>query len=173
MSNRLVNDLKFSHTWFDAGSKLAPQRQELRPPSGASGTMRWGPAHRASSSIQPAAGPSSLAAPASNIRFNKNLYLKDLLSLVVGKHTLTLGGDLKYQKYDWNFEAAGNGGTYWMGLNDGGSLQIAGSAFADVLMAVPTQIAFQPERRHALLPAPLYDRRLRAGRLEGLAAGSP
>ena len=140
LNSRIVNDLKASHTWFTAGSNLTLSDKNY--------ASEWGIWNESADNGSPrvllyTAGSRTFffGGPEANIRYNKNLYLKDLLSVTVGKHTLQLGGDYKFQKYDWNFAAAGNGGTFWMGLNDGGSVAISGSTFTDVLMAVPTQIA--------------------------------
>ena len=140
VSSRMVNDLKFSYTWFDAGSALSMNDKNY--------TTEWGIWNDSKANGPPrlllyTAGSRtfSFGGAARNIRVNKNTYIKDLISLTAGKHTLSLGGDFKFQKYDWNFDAAGNGGSFWLGLNDGGSLAIGGHTFADVLMAVPTQIA--------------------------------
>jgi hypothetical protein len=141
LSPRIVNDVKFSHTWYDAGSQLALQDKNY--------ATEWGIWNQSEANGAPrlllyTAGGRTFyfGGPAANIRYNRNLYLKNLLSIHAGGHTLSIGGDFKHQNYDWNFSAAGNGGTFWLGLNDGGSLQIAGSTFADVLMGTPTQIAY-------------------------------
>lgn len=140
VSNRVVNDLKFSHTWFDAGSELTLEDKNY--------ATEWGIWNDSAVNGPPrvllyTAGSRTFffGGPAANIRYNKNLYAKDLLSVMAGKHTLSIGADLKHQKYDWLFQAAGNGGTFWFGLNDGGSLNISGSTFTDVLTGVPTQLA--------------------------------
>jgi len=140
ISNRIVNDLKFSYTRFNAGSNLSLIDKNY--------ATEWGIWNESKDNGSPrvliyTAGSRTFffGGPEANIRYNNNTYLKDLLTITAGKHALSLGADFKFQKYDWNYAAAGNGGSFWLGLNDGGSVPISGSTFSDVLMAVPTQIA--------------------------------
>ena len=144
ISSRMVNDLKFSHTWFDAGSKLTLSDKNY--------ANEWGIWNESQGTGSPrilmyTAGSRTynFGGANANIRYNKNFYLKDLLTVTTGKHALSIGADLKHQNYDWLYESAGNGGTFYFGLNDGGSLSIAGSTFADVLFGVPTQIAINQD----------------------------
>jgi len=142
LSNSLVNDLKFSHTWFDSGSDFLLTDKNYAQDWGLwSGerSVRGGSPRLLFYTV--GFQRFDIGTAGVNRRDNRNAYLKDTAAWVKGNHRLMIGGDWKRQAYDWLFEGVPPVGALYFGLYEGDPAQVntynmTGSVFASVLMAV-------------------------------------
>ncbi|MFB3906232.1 MAG: TonB-dependent receptor domain-containing protein [Acidobacteriota bacterium] len=142
LSTNLVNDLKFSHTWYYTGSNFALTDKNY--------AKEWGiwSGERTSQGGSPrllmyTVGYQrfDIGTAGVNVRDNKNAYLKDTAAWVRGNHRLMVGGDWKRQAYDWLYEGVPPVGALYFGLYEGyapqaNNFNMTGSAFSSLLMAV-------------------------------------
>ena len=139
-TSTLVNDLKFSQTWYKSGLDFVLNDKNY--------AKEWGLYTESTAMGSPrillftqAAVRYDIGNQGPNLRDNQNLYLRDTLVWVRKNHTISMGGDFKKQNYNWLYEATGAGSAYYFGQNDGAPGQdansrAAGSVFADLLMGV-------------------------------------
>lgn len=139
-TSTLVNDFKFSKTWYKSGMDFVINDKNY--------AKDWGLYTESVAMGSPrillftqAAVRYDIGNQGPNLRDNQNLYLRDTLVWVRKNHTISMGGDFKRQNYNWLYEATGAGSAYYFGQNDGAPGQdatsrAAGSVFADLLMGV-------------------------------------
>jgi hypothetical protein len=136
----LVNDLKVSHTWFLQGSRFVLRDKIYGREWGLSPEINK---NRGSPRIRMYTIGNQqfiIGNEGDYLHRNRTFYVKDNLVWVKRSHTFLLGGDFRRQAYDWQFNSGQ--AQYAIGFNDGARGQentywIAGSTFADLLMALP------------------------------------
>ena len=155
----LVNDFKFSRTWYLQFSQFTLRDQSYG--------IKWGmyPGINMSKG-----SPRILMYTIGYQRFDlgndgdyghndRTLYLKDSLAWMKGKHTVFIGGDFRRQAYNWAYDS-GESQNYF-GLLDGypgydDYYGVTGSVFTDLLAGLPNLLAvgvgtggLMPFRRNA------------------------
>lgn len=143
---KLVNDLKFSHTWYKAGNDFVLRDKNYG--------KEWGIYTESTSKGSPRIlmytqgfQRFDIGNAGANIRDNRNLYIKDTLVWLKNNHTISMGGDFKRQAYDWLYESTGAGGAFYFGLLEGAPnldrfFLATGSVFSSLLMGVTPYVDY-------------------------------
>lgn len=143
LTSTLVNDLKFNYTIFDIGQQFLLNDKNYAKEFGLWTGTALNPHLTGSPRILLyTAGYRvfQIGSSGANVNHNRHAYLKDDLVSAKGRHTISLGGDLKRQFYDWLITDSVFG-SYYFGILDGDPAYesiygATGSAFSSLLMGV-------------------------------------